>query len=238
MNQQGRNSRPPLPDAIYGIKGERKMSRQGKLTDPVDGLKEENELAEDMDSLDISKLTPVAIPISAARVSRPFDGYPIKKIKLPLKKPTMIDGKKVSEIDVCLTDIVLYNHVAFPIAQDQSGPRKNGKRVETYHNRWIRDPQGNDNVSIFFDRPIKTAQGDFYASIVTDPYVRCQLCFSYDAKTKRINVDKRYLLLDGDQKGPLKRCYEQVINPQLKIERAADYISGVSKDEVDIPEAV
>lgn len=214
------------------------MTKQGKLIDPVDGQSEANELAREMDSLDISKLNPVAIPASAARVSRPFDGYPIKKIKLPLKKPAVVDGKKVYEIEVCLTDIVLYNHVAFPIAQDQTGPRKNGKRLETYHNRWIRDPQGNDNISIFFDRLLKTGQGDFYAAIVTDPYVRCQLCFSYDAKTKRINVDKRYLLLDGDQKGPLKRCFEQVINPQLKIERAADYISGVSKEEADIPETV
>lgn len=215
------------------------MSKQGKLVDPVDGLNEENELEKESAALDISKLTPVAIPLSAAKVSRPFDGYPVKNIRLPLKKPTVIDGKKVSDIGVCLTHIVLYNHVHSPIAQDDSAPRVKGKTLQTYHNRYVRDAAngGNSNVSVHFDRPIETAKGEFYGSIIPDPYIRCQLCFKLNPQTNRIEIDNRYLLLDADQFNALKKCYEQVINPQLKIEKAADYISGVTKDAVDIPDA-
>ena len=207
------------------------MSKQGRLTDPVEGKVQEAGLAQEMESLDISKLNPVAIPLTAARPSRPFDGYPVKK--------TFI-GEGKDKVQVCLTHIVIHNHIAFPVAQDASGPKVKNKRVQTYHNRWIRDVDngGVGNVAVHFDRPIKTAQGEFYASIVPDPYVRCQLCFQYNTKTQRIEVDKRYLLVDGDQMNALKRCYEQVINPQLKIEKAADFISGASKDEVEIPEAV
>ena len=199
---------------------------KGKLIDPVDGIKSEQEAAKEAAALDISSLDPVSIPITAARVSRPFDGYPVRKTKL---------GK----YEVCLTHLVLHNHVSNPVAQDPSGPKVNGKRLQTYHNRWIRDVDngGNGNVAVFFDRPIETAKGIFYGSVIPDPYIRCQLCFRYDEKTQRIVVDNRYMLLDADQTGPLKRCFEQVINPQLKIERAADYISDINKDAVDIPEA-
>lgn len=201
--------------------------KNGKLVDPVEGMQNEKEEATEAAALDISKLTPVAIPVSAARTSRPFDGYPIKKIK-------------IGKAEVCLTHIVLYNHVAYPVPQDPSAPKVKGKRLLTYHNRWIRDVDngGAGNVSVFFDRPIQTAKGEFFGAIVPDPYIRCQLCFGYDAKTSRVKVDNHYLLLDADQFNALKKCYEQVINPQLKIEKAADFISGNSKEEVEIPEAV
>lgn len=202
------------------------MEKRGKLIDPVEGKEAMNELASEMAALDISNLNPVAIPLSAAKLSRPFDGYPVKRIKL-------------NGFDVCLTHIVLYNHVGFPIQQDRSAPKIKGKTTQTYHNRYIRDVDngGNGNVSVHFDRPIQTAKGEFYGSVIPDPYIRCQLCFEYDVKTSRIKVDSRYLLLDADQFNALKKCYEQVINPQLKIERAADFISGSSKEAVDIPEA-
>lgn len=199
---------------------------RSELRDPVESMMDEKQAKDDEMALDISNLDPVSIPVTAARVSRPFDGYPLKKMKL--------GGNTV-----CVTNLVLHNHINNPVAQDPSGPKVKGKRVMTYHNRWIRDVDngGVGNVAVNFDRPIETAKGTFFGADVPDPYVRCQLCFKYNVKTQRIEVDNRYMLLDADQTGPLKRCFEQVINPQLKIERAADYISGVTKDSVDIPEA-
>lgn len=204
------------------------MSRNGRLIDPVEG---QAQLSEGMDAMDISQLDPVSIPISVAKPSRPFDGYPIK---------TTTIGEGKTKCKVNLTHIVIHNHLGDPVPQDAGGPKVNGKRVQTYHNRMIRDVDngGNSNVAVHFDRPIKTAKGDFFAAIIPDPYVRCQLLFKFNNKTQRIEVDNRYLLMDGDQRNVLKRCFEQVINPQLKIEKAADFISGESKEEVEIPEAV
>ena len=207
------------------------MSRQGRLIDPVEGQQGDTKLNAEMEAMDISQLDPVSIPVSAAKPSRPFDGYPVKNT-------TIGEGKDKHK--VCLTHIVLHNHVGDPVPQDAGGPKVSGKRIQTYHNRMIRDMEngGNANVAVHFDLPVKTAKGEFLGAIIPDPYVRCQLFFKYNTKTQRIEVDNRYLLLDGDQKNALKRCFEQVINPQLKIEKAADFISGESKEEVEIPEAV
>ena len=47
-------------------------------------------------------------------------------------------------------------------------------------------------------------------------------------KTQRIEVDPNYLFLDLEQNQRLKRVFEQIINPKLKLEREAAFISGES----------
>lgn len=198
------------------------MARPKTYTDPVDGANEAQELEKEMESFDLSKVKVQAIPPEAAKASRPFDGYPLKYA-----------GKGKDRL--CLTHLVGYNHLAKPLRQDPSNKlKKNGDgkmvKILTTHNRLIKDPETKENLDVVFDRLKRTADGEFYFAIVPSPYVRAQLCFAYDNKLQRIIVDTRYLLLDLDQKDRLKRCFEQVINPQLKIERDAEFISGKSTE--------
>lgn len=210
------------------------MVFKAKLKDPV----EENDtsIEKEMDSFDLSKLTVQAIPEETARVRRPFDGYPLKYTK--------INGVKF-----CLTHLVAHNRIADPVAQDPSNRKVKTKhtpdgkdgmvQILTYHNRSIRDiANGNrGNVAVWFDRPVKTANGMFYCSIVPDEYVRAQLCFVHNTKTQRIEIDKRYLLLDLEQKNRLREVFQQIIIPNIRIERAAQYISGESPESpAEIPE--
>jgi hypothetical protein len=202
--------------------------QKAKLKDPVEG--QNSSLEQDMDGFDLSKLTVHHIPEETARARRPFDGYPLKYTK--------INGVKM-----CLTHLVAHNHIGDPVAQDPSNRKVKSERgmeqVLTYHNRSIRDlANGNrSNVAVWFDRPVKTANGQFYFSIVPDEYVRAQLCFIYNNKTQRIEIDKRYLLLDIDQKNRLREVFQQIQIPNQRMERAAQYISGETQETPpEIPE--
>jgi hypothetical protein len=123
-----------------------------------------------------------------------------------------------------LTHWVLHNHLSDPVHQDPSN-----RKHRTYHSRSILNLlQGNSapNVSIQFAAQVETASGKFYGALVPDPYIRCQFIFIRDKKSGRIMVDKRYMLLDPDQKQRLKQCYFQLIQPQLNMEAAADAITA------------
>jgi len=201
-----------------------------KLTDPVEKAGELAEEDAEFDSLDVSNIKVEVLPDDAARAKRPFDGYPVKKIKIEMKETDKRTGKQVMVPKVFnATDWVLHNGMAHPVHQDPS----NRKR-KTYHNRSIKDVLGNNNVpniSIQFSAPIRTANGIFYGALVPNPYIRAQLIFTQEKKSGRLMVDKRYLLLDTDQKSRLKQCFLQLIGPQIEMERAADFISSASKIE-------
>lgn len=210
-----------------------------RLIDPVEGEAKEKELEQEMESFDLSKIKATPIPQEAARVSKPFDGYPLKYA-----------GKGKDKI--CLTHLVGYNHIAKPLRQDPSNKsKKNGDgkvvKILTYHNRFIRNTTTKDNEDVVFDRKIALADGEFYFAVIPNPYVRAQVCFRYETKKGQsvgsIKVDERYLLLDMDQKNRLKQCFEHVINPLIAIERDAEYISGETKtapgsfqEEADVAE--
>jgi hypothetical protein len=207
------------------------MPRAKKLVDPVAGQVDLKAEEEEFDSLDVSKLKVEVLPEDAAKALKPFDGYPVKKIKIPVPKYVNdrqvkgSDGKTVIEPkQFCLTDWVLHNHLSDPIHQDPSN-----RKHRTFHSRSILDIlKGNTagNITMQFATPIETASGKFYGALVPDPYIRCQLIFAREKKSGRIIVDKRYMLLDPDQKNRLKQCYFSLIKPQLDMEAAADKITA------------
>ena len=203
-----------------------------KLEDPVESQGGEKTEDEEMDSLDVSKLKVEVLPEDAAKALAPFANYPVKKVKITVPKYDQKDhqvkdknGKVIMEPkEFILTDWVLHNHLSDPVHQDQSNRRR-----KTFHSRSIKNLlQGNQapNEILQFCTPVETASGEFYGAIVPDPYIRCQLIFTREKRTGRVMVDKRYMLLDPDQKNRLKQCFFQMIQPQLDMEKAADQITA------------
>lgn len=205
-----------------------------KLVDPVDKDKKAREESEDIEQVktfDISNLTMAdfqAIKATAAETPHPFDGYPYPK------------GKEAAFI-------VGLNPTKY-IPQDPSGRnlsvvvKGEEKRVtiETTHNRLIQDfDSGGINVDVVFDRKMKLVDGNtLYYALVPSHSVRAQLIFYYDSKTERIKVNPDYLLLDTGQTTRLRRLYEIMINPKLKKEQMAAFISGERQEEPMISDVI
>jgi len=186
-----------------------------KKTDPVAGEgTAKNEGIKGIDDLNFQP-----IPLKAARVSRPFDGYPMKKVT--------IGG---TETNLCF--VVALNPTV-PVQQDPSNGKKRQKdgtfeQVLNTHARFIRDYEENENTEVVFDRVVEIGGKEYFCAIVPSHNVRAQLCFKYEDKNKRIVVDPNYLFLDTAQDQRLKRVFEQIINPKLRLEREASFISGES----------
>jgi hypothetical protein len=203
------------------------MARQKQLEDPVEKTGELKIAVEtdEFDSLDVSKIKVEVLPESAAKTIHPFDGYPVRKIKIDMKELNKNTGiKEMVPKTFNLTDWVLHNHLSDPVHQDPSNRNK-----KTYHSRSIKDAMGGNsvpNVIIQFSVPIQTATGLFYGALVPDPYIRCQLAFTTERKTGRVIVDKRYMLLDPKQDGRLKQCFLTLLRPQQEMEKAADMITA------------
>lgn len=210
------------------------MGRPPKLKDPVDGYETEQTEAQegsDAEILSVEQLTPEAVKPSAARVVDPFLNYPFKWIPLldakgnaPVDrngKPVLVNGKPPQ---VCVSHIVLYNHLAKPVVQD---PSNRGKRVN-FHSRGLRDEIERINIDIVFDRPFKTAKGVFYGAIVPQHNLRAQLIFNHNTKLAepRVEIDTRYMLLDTEQVGRLRQIFYQIINPRIRQEKQAQFITG------------
>jgi hypothetical protein len=111
--------------------------------------------------------------------------------------------------------------------------QKNGtfKQIKNHHSRFIRDYETGDNNEVVFDRIVKIGDREFFCAIVPSHNVRAQLCFKYDNERRRVEVDTDYLFLDAAQDKRLKRVFEQIINPKLRLEREASFISGESKED-------
>jgi hypothetical protein len=197
---------------------------QKKLTDPVDAGKEEAINEAEFESLDISKIKVEVLPDEAAKAVHPFDGYPTKKIKMNMPEKDRAGKKVMTAKTFNLTHWVLHNHIGDPIHQDPSNRSR-----KTYHSRSIPDVLGGNsvpNISIQFCTLIDTADGQFYGALVPDCYIRSQLIFMREPKTGNIKIDKRYMLLDPEQAGRLKKAYFQLMKPTLDMERAADQITA------------
>ena len=162
------------------------------------------------------------IPVAAARVSRPFDGYPMKKVK-------------IGEAQTFAAYVVALNP-AVPVRQDPANTKvkqKDGtfQQIKNHHSRFIRDYESGDNNEVVFDRVVEIGGREFFCAIVPSHNVRAQLCFKYDNERRRVEVDADYLFLDTAQDQRLKRVFEQIINPKLQLEREASFISGESNDD-------
>jgi hypothetical protein len=197
-----------------------------KLIDPVQTEGREIQEKAELGVLDIKKadgLTFKPIPPERARITRPFDGYPLGSKKI-----------KFGEIDTFTTYIVALNPTV-QVFQDPSNRKVKTKRgmvqVKNYHSRVIRDRETKENIHVPFDRDIEVDGRTYQCAIIMSHNVRAQVCFAYDPQKNRIVVDNRYLLLDSEQDSRLKRVFEQVVNPNIKMEREAAFISGESKED-------
>lgn len=201
------------------------LKRKGGLVDPVE--KGANPQEEEMASLDMGKVSSVSfkpIPIDAARIRAPFDGYPLKKFQF-------------AGVTTYESFIVALNPTT-PVPQDQANRKVRQadgtlKQVNSCHSRVIRDRETNDNMHVPFDRSIEVNGITYQCAIVPSHNVRAQICFAYDANKQRIVVDPRYMLLDIEQRNRLRTVFEQVINPNIKMEKEAAYIAGESSVETD-----
>lgn len=201
--------------------------------DPVDKNKKVCEESEDIKKIktfDIANLTMAdfqAVKTTAAHTPHPFDGYPY-----PKGKAAFIIGLNPTKY----------------IPQDPSGENLSvvvkGKEkkitIETTHNRLMQDfDKGGINTDVVFDRKMKLADGNtLYYALVPSHSVRAQLIFYYDAQTERIKVNPDYLLLDTAQAKRLRRLFEIIVNPKLKKEQMAAFISGERQEEPMISEAL
>jgi len=188
-----------------------------KKIDPVAG---EGKLDEALKG--IGELNFQPIPLAAARVSRPFDGYPMKKVT-------------IGGAETYLAYVVALNPTV-AVRLDPSNRKvktKDGtfEQVKNTHARFVRDYEENENTEVVFDRIVEVGGKEFYCAIVPSHNVRAQLCFKYDDKGKRILVDSNYLFLDTAQDQRLKRVFEQIINPKLQLEREAAFIAGESTQD-------
>jgi hypothetical protein len=204
--------------------------RTAKLTDPVETGKSARD-DEELAALGIDKAGAAAgdgeglafkpIPPERARITRPFDGYPLKKFKF-------------GEVETFTAFIVALNPTV-PVPQDPANKKVRTKKgmvqVNTYHSRVIRDRETKENEQVRFDREITIGGSKFLCAIVPSHNVRAQICFKHDPQKNRVEVDRRYMLLDSEQAGRLKKVFDQVINPKLNMERDAKFIAGESTED-------
>lgn len=215
---------------------------QGKLTDPAEKAtkeKEDTTLEKEMESLKVEGLTLddfKSVPLEVARAAHPFDGYPERKIKITM------DGV---ERELNVTHVVALNPKE-PSFQDPSGEKvsiakKVGKAtreeqvtIKSAHSRIVQDfENGGINVTNVFDREIPLADGTVMprCCIVSSHSARAQIVFKLDLREGRIQVDNRYVLPDAKQVNRLRRIYEMIVNPQLKAENLARWVSGETPEE-------
>jgi len=210
-----------------------------KFTDPADRMskvKEDQAIDDDMKTFDISNLSMQdfkQLEHNTARESGPFEGYPIK------------ESMKIDDIDISSTYIVGLNPSVY-VPQDPSGKRvtivvdkRDGSppkdkivTLKTYHSRVIKDyDNGQVMTDVVFDRVLNLKDGKVMVALVKSHSVRAQLLFQLTRAG--VKVDTRYVLLDSDQKGRLRKYFGIINNPHLKVERLSNAISGESDDSLD-----
>lgn len=203
-------------------------------TDPVD----ENKSIEE-DVLDVSLLTLAdfkAVPQAAAIQVSPFEGYPMEDIKLGQRK---VKGRNVDIITKKTFIVALAPN--FFVQQDPSGlnvtiKQKSGTEkmvdIKTSHNRTVVDSMGNNN-DVVFDNILKTANGNLKYAIVPDHRARSQLMYMINTKQENrpVEVDRRYIFLDANQKGRLRKVFASFYYQQTKSDKAADKFYEAKGDE-------
>ena len=195
---------------------------------------EELEKVFDISNLKIADFKAVAL--KDARTRHPFDGYPEKKVQIG----TYLDAKRKEQpLIVNLTHLVVYRQevkqdpsgnvvsLGFPEMRNSEGKvvRPNTEKMGTIltsHNRRAKDYEsGGMDFDAVFDRTVKLADGELtQCSIIPSPSVRAQIVFKWNSKTERVQEDSRYLLGDTGQISRLRRVFEMIINPRIRLEES------------------
>ena len=212
---------------------------KGRLVDPVQDQDDEGKALEEelvsnsqkgLDDFDFKPL-----PVQAAKQVHPFDGYPFpKKIKIGTYKEKGVE----KDLMVCPTFLVALapnEYVHQDISNKGVSQVSNGvERVvdfETFHNRSVVNSRG-QNTDIVFDRTVTLPSGKKITrvAIIDDHLCRAQVMFSVNRRSGKVEVDTRYIILDQDQAGRLRKTFEMFNYQQTKSER-------LSKQFYDEPES-
>ena len=220
---------------------------RGQLKDPAEEANKDKQAKDledevktfDITGLDLSDFAPVGQEV--AKSPHPFDGYPVKKIKVGTYRNPRT-GKK-EDLMWPQHAIVALNPKEY-VHQDPSGKNVSiGDRIvtlKTHHNRMVQDfENGGQNTKIVFDRTIELKDGTTMDNCAYVPSHSCraQLIFKLDDRAQRIMVDNRYMLADRGQNSRLRRVFEMIVNPRIANERLARAIAGESNETPDaIPE--
>jgi hypothetical protein len=220
-----------------------------KLKDPVEkktGEIQGKKTEEEMKTFDISNLKSEDFqPLQqrAAASPHPFDGYPKKMVKVA---ETRSRGPKGARDVMMPAYAIIALNPKEVVFQDPSGNnvtirnKKTGKEkivnINSVHNRCVVDYEaGGVNTDICFDRTIKLAEGQEMTrcAFVPSHSARAQIMFKLDRSGDKIQVDRRYLLLDVKQAPRLRKVFEMIVNPKIRNERLARAISGESDEDLD-----
>lgn len=212
-------------------------------TQQIQEKKDDEELKTfDISNLKLDDFKP--LETRAASTPHPFEGYPKKMVKVGT-----FGLKKSKDLMMPAYAVVALNPKEV-VPKDPSGraqsirDARTGREriVDIYapHNRCVVDyDNGGINVDVCFDREIELDGGHKLerCAFVESHSARAQIMFTLDRTGDRIQVDRRYLLLDTDQSSRLRRVFEIIVNPKIKKERLAKAISGESDEDLDsIPE--
>lgn len=221
---------------------------QGQLRDPVEAkakVQAEKSAVQEMkeafsiDNISLDDFKPLAE--RTALSTHPFDGYPSRMIK--------VADVKGQAIMMPAYSIVALNPKEY-VHQDPSGKnlsivntvtkKEEIKTIQTFHNRIVVDyEQGGRNIDVVFDREIILGDGKVMknCAFVISHSARSQLLFKLTQKGDKIQVDRRYVLLDVEQASRLRRVYEMIVNPKIRKERLSKAIAGESEEDIaNIPE--
>ena len=203
-----------------------------KKIDPADKIKAQQEgerQFDEMKKLDISSLKVSdfkKIPKKRARFVHPFEGYPLKA-PIDLGNGTMVSP----------SIIIALNPTAEP-DQDPSGRRMSIVNMKTKkeeiktlynpHSRFISADGGlnSGNIDVVFDREMLIEGQPYHYAVVPSHEVRAQVCYFYDSRKERFEVDDRYLLIDVDQAANLMRLFQIMMRPSIRKERMAAMVAG------------
>ena len=215
-----------------------------KYKDPVEqGEAKEKREAQEIEALekavDINSLSLddfKAASVADVRSRHPFDGYP--------ERDVVVGEYGGKPLKIKLSHIVAYTG---KIHSDPSGKRvtlgypelrnKEGQVIRPSTERMgsikpsmsfrAKDYEsGGVDIDCVFDRTIKVAAAKGsdemrdleHVCFVPSPSVRAQLMFRYNSKTERIEANPDMKLADPNQIGRLRRIFEMIINPRIRLE--------------------
>ena len=230
-----------------------------RIIDPVDEKTEkeketqDNEMAKafDISNLKISDFK--AVTIKDAKSVHPFDGYPEKKVQVGV----YVEKGKEKPLMIPVTWIMAYRGqppndpsgkgvtLGYPELRNAEGrvirPSTERKgdiegsysiRAKDYESRGV-------DIDCVFDRTVTLEDGELKnVAFVPSPSCRAQIIFEYDSKTQKVQPrggkNPLFLLADSGQFSRLRRLYEMIINPRIRLEQS---IAAHFDDSVDTTQA-
>ncbi len=184
-----------------------------------------------------------AATVADARSRHPFQGYPEQEVTVQELVETR-EGLKERPLTMKLSHIVAYTGqivedpsnkgvtAGYPEYRDAQGAviRPSTERRVDLHpgtNRRVTDYEsGGVSLDCVFDRTIKVAAAKgsneltelHNVAIVSSPSARAQLMFEYNTKAGRVEASRDFKLADPKQIGRLRRVFEMIINPKIRLE--------------------